>query len=84
MSSAVNAQNRLGMDANGKLGTDLFSVAGPTVAPSSGNTGSGTLTASITNANAGQGYDYQVKYQGGAYTVSRYPDGSGAVTVTSW
>ena len=84
MSSAVNAQNRLGMDANGKMGTDLFSVAGPTVAPSSGNTGSGTLTASVTNANAGQGYDYQVKYQGGAYTVSRYPDGSGAVTVTSW
>ncbi|MGM3276754.1 flagellar hook-associated protein FlgK [Ralstonia sp. 24A2] len=83
-SSAVNTQNRLGMDANGKMGSDLFSVAGPSVAPSSSNTGNGTLTATITNANAGQGYDYQVKYQGGAYTVSRYPDGSGAVTVTSW
>jgi len=84
VSASVNAQNRLGMDANGKLGADVFSVAGPSVAPSTSNTGSGALTASITNANAGQGYDYQMKFQGGAYTVSRYPDGSGAVTVTSW
>ncbi|HWV04539.1 flagellar hook-associated protein FlgK [Ralstonia sp.] len=80
----VNAQNKLGMDANGNIGTDLFSVASPSVAPSANNTGSGTLTASITNANAGQGYDYQVKYQGGAYTVSHYPDGSASVTVSSW
>ncbi|NMV39259.1 flagellar hook-associated protein FlgK [Ralstonia insidiosa] len=84
VSADVNAQNNLGMDANGKMGTNLFSVAGPTVAASSNNTGSATVTASITNANAGQGYDYQIKYQGGAYTVSHYPDGSASVTVTSW
>ncbi len=84
VSADVNAQNKLGMDANGKMGTDLFSVAGPSVAPSANNTGSATVTASITNANAGLGYDYQIKYQGGAYTVSHYPDGSASVTVTSW
>lgn len=84
VSADVNAQNKLGMDATGKMGTDLFSVANPSVAPSTNNTGSATLTASITNADAGQGYDYQVKYQGGAYTVSHYPDGSASVTVTSW
>jgi flagellar hook-associated protein 1 FlgK len=84
VSADVNTQNKLGMDANGNLGTDLFSVAGPSVAASSNNTGSATLTASITNANAGQGYDYQVKYQGGAYTISHYPDGSASQTVTSW
>ena len=84
VSADVNAQNSLGMDANGKMGTNLFSVAGPTVAASSNNTGSATVTASITNANAGQGYDYQIKYQGGASTVSHYPDGSGSVTVSSW
>ncbi|MGM3277833.1 flagellar hook-associated protein FlgK [Ralstonia sp. 24A2] len=84
VSADVNAQNSLGMDANGKMGANLFSVAGPVVAASSNNTGSATVTASITNANAGQGYDYQIKYQGGAYTVSHYPDGSASVTVTSW
>jgi len=84
VSADVNAQNKLGMDANGQMGTDLFSVAGPSVAASTNNTGSATMTASITNANAGQGYDYQIKYQGGAYTVSHYPDGSASVTVTSW
>ncbi|UZF36920.1 flagellar hook-associated protein FlgK [Ralstonia pseudosolanacearum] len=84
VSADVNTQNKEGMDLNGKLGTDLFSTAGPSVAASSSNTGTGALTATITNANAGQGYDYQVKYSGGAYTVSHYPDGSGAVTVSSW
>ncbi len=84
VSADVNAQNKLGMDATGKMGTDLFSVAGPSVAASANNTGSATVTASITNANAGLGFDYQIKYQGGAYTVSHYPDGSGSVTVSSW
>lgn len=84
VSADVNAQNQLGMDANGNMGQALFSVAGPGVAASSSNTGNATVTASITNANAGQGYDYQIKYQGGAYTVSHYPDGSASVTVTSW
>ncbi|MHA6820834.1 flagellar hook-associated protein FlgK [Ralstonia pseudosolanacearum] len=84
VSADVNTQNKEGMDLNGKLGSDLFSTAGPSVAASSSNTGTGALTATITNANAGQGYDYQVKYSGGSYTVSHYPDGSGAVTVSSW
>lgn len=84
VSADVNAQNKLGMDANGNMGANLFSVASPSVAASSNNTGSATVTASITNANAGLGYDYQIKYQGGAYTVSHYPDGSASVTVTSW
>lgn len=84
VSADVNTQNKEGMDLNGKLGSDLFSTAGPSVAASSSNTGTGALTATITNANAGQGYDYQVKYSGGNYTVSHYPDGSGAVTVSSW
>jgi len=80
----VNAQSKQGMDANGNMGTAMFSTAAPSVAASTTNTGTGALTATITNANAGQGYDYQVQFSGGNYTVSHYPSGSGAVTVASW
>ena len=49
---AFNTQNRLGMNADGNLGGDLFTL--PTFAawPFSGNTGAGTITASVA---AGQG-----------------------------
>ncbi|EGM78250.1 flagellar hook-associated protein FlgK [Rheinheimera sp. A13L] len=44
---AFNTQNRLGMNADGNLGGDLFTL--PTFAawPFSGNTGAGTITASV-------------------------------------
>ena len=50
--AAVNKQQSLGLDLNGNLGEPLFSVAGPTVYPSGSNTGSGTLTAVITDPNS--------------------------------
>jgi flagellar hook-associated protein 1 FlgK len=49
LAASVNTQQSLGLDANGQLGQALFSLAGPTVYPASGNSGSGTLTASITD-----------------------------------
>jgi flagellar hook-associated protein 1 FlgK len=52
LTASVNTQQSLGLDLNGALGTDLFSVAGPTVQGATSNTGSGTLDATITNNNA--------------------------------
>jgi flagellar hook-associated protein 1 len=46
---AVNNQQSLGLDRNGNLGGPLFSVAGPTVYPANSNTGSGSLSAAITD-----------------------------------
>jgi flagellar hook-associated protein 1 FlgK len=47
--SAVNQQQSLGLGPNGNLGGPLFSVAGPTIYAAKSNTGSGTLTAAITD-----------------------------------
>jgi flagellar hook-associated protein 1 len=52
LAQAVNTQQSLGLDLNGALGSGLFSVGGPSVLAASTNTGSGTLTAAITNTNA--------------------------------
>jgi flagellar hook-associated protein 1 len=52
VAAAVNTQQSLGLDLNGAQGGDLFSVGGPTVLADESNTGSGTLTASITDTDA--------------------------------
>ena len=52
LSSAINTQQSLGLDLNGALGGNLFSVGGPTVLSDVSNTGGGTLNVSISNTNA--------------------------------
>jgi len=49
---AFNTQNRLGMNADGNLGGDLFTLPTFNALPFSSNTGTGTITASVA---AGQG-----------------------------
>jgi flagellar hook-associated protein 1 FlgK len=52
LASATNTQQSLGLNLNGTLGTGLFSVGGPSVLAAATNTGSGTLAATITDANS--------------------------------
>jgi flagellar hook-associated protein 1 len=52
LADSVNTQQSLGLDLNGALGTNLFLVAGPSVLPAASNTGTGTLTTTITNTSA--------------------------------
>jgi flagellar hook-associated protein 1 len=47
--TAINDQQAQGVDLNGNLGTAMFNVPGPTVYSSSANTGSGSLSAAITD-----------------------------------
>jgi len=51
LSSAVNTQQSLGLDLNGALGSNLFSVGGPTVLANASNTGGGTLSTTITDTD---------------------------------
>ena len=64
------------MDLNGNLGGDLFSVAPPVVSISSSNTGSGTVTGSLVNANDLTSSDYKLIYNGAnSYSLTRLNDG---------
>jgi flagellar hook-associated protein 1 FlgK len=51
LASSVNSQQSLGLDLNGALGANLFSVGGTAVLAAATNTGGGTLSAAITNTN---------------------------------
>jgi len=81
LAASLNEQHRSGMDLRGNLGGDLFSVAQPTVLPSSSNTG--TPAASVLVSDVGQlsGVDYVLEYDGAAYSLTRTDTGA-AVPLT--
>lgn len=74
LASTVNAQHRLGQDLNGNLGGDVFTLASPVVGANGNNTGSGTLTASISDPNALTASNYRLQYDGTNYTLTRLSD----------
>ncbi|MDJ0701492.1 MAG: flagellar hook-associated protein FlgK [Woeseiaceae bacterium] len=69
--SSLNAQNRDGMDLRGDLGSDIFSIASPTILYSGNNTGSGTATAAFGDLGQLTGADYVLEYDGASYTLTR-------------
>ena len=83
---AMNTQHEAGFDANGDAGGKLFDFGSPSVLSNSKNTGSASVTASITDSSAVQATNYKVEYNGTNWTVTRLsdktsftatPDGSG-------
>ncbi|CAN0623982.1 flagellar hook-associated protein 1 FlgK [Burkholderia multivorans] len=77
----VNAQNALGIDLSGNVGSNLFSVGSPTVYANQANTGGSTLNVSFANASQPTTGDYTLSYDGAKYTLT--DAASGAVVGTS-
>jgi flagellar hook-associated protein 1 len=73
---AFNAQQALGVDANGQPGTALFAVPGPAVLPAAGGSGNATLSVTVADASALEPSDYDVRWDGSNYTVTRMADGT--------
>ncbi len=71
----VNERHRNGMDLNGKVGNDFFSIGEPEVVASRSNTGTGTLSASIADLAALGADDFVVEFDGGAYSVRNVTTG---------
>ncbi len=79
ISTLFNQQHRDGYDQNGNLGTDFFSVGGPTVLANTGNTGSATATAVVSSVANLTTDNYTVQYDGSNWTLAT-EDGSSSVT----
>lgn len=73
LAATFNDQHRLGQDQNGVLGTNFFSSATITPSSSANNTGTAVLNAAITDPNLLTTSDYQIKYDGTNYILSRVP-----------
>jgi flagellar hook-associated protein 1 FlgK len=74
---SFNQQHAAGVDLNGNPGGDFFSVGQPRALSNTNNTGSGTLSASISDYKQLTGSDYDVSLDSsGQYSVVRRDTGA--------
>ncbi len=76
LASQVNSQQASGLDLQGQVGGPMFNIGGVTTLPSTLNTGSATATATRSNAAAITSADYQLLYDGSAWTLTRTDTGA--------
>ncbi|MBR8243633.1 flagellar hook-associated protein FlgK [Burkholderia multivorans] len=72
----VNAQNALGIDLSGNVGSNLFAVGAPTVYTDTRNQGDATLSVSFSNASQPTTGDYTLSFDGTQYTLTDRATGS--------
>ncbi|MCG3117619.1 MAG: flagellar hook-associated protein FlgK [Candidatus Manganitrophus sp. SA1] len=74
----VNQQHRAGYGLDGSTGNDFFSPLAPTVTGLSGNTGSGTMAATVNDPSLLTLDSYQLTFAGANYTIQNLRTGSSA------
>jgi len=74
LADSLNKQNQLGQDLNGAMGGNLFNAAAPRVDKGALNTGTASVSASIANVSALTTSDYQLKFDGTNYSMTRLSD----------
>ncbi len=76
LASSANSQQTSGLDANGNLGTALFSVAGPVATASSNNSDATSATVSLNDIGALTSDNYVLSYTNGAYALTNASTGA--------
>ena len=71
---AMNTQHQAGFDANGAPGGKLFDFGSPAVLSNGKNTGSASVTATMTDSTKVQATNYKVEYNGTDWTITRLSD----------
>lgn len=72
--ASINQQNQSGQDLNGVLGGGLLNSAAPRVDTGVNNTGTASVTATIADVAALTTSDYQLRFDGTNYTMTRLSD----------
>ena len=76
LAGTFNAQHIKGMDADGNLGGDFFTLPTPVVFADSFNSGTATVTTSFTDVTGLEASDYRLDYDGATFTLTRLSDGT--------
>ncbi|EGT4371901.1 flagellar hook-associated protein FlgK [Cronobacter malonaticus] len=71
---AFNKQHEAGFDANGDAGKAFFKLGSAEAMSNSRNTGSASLSATITDSSAVKASDYQMAFDGSNWKVTRLSD----------
>jgi len=82
LATTVNAQHRLGVDAKGQPGTDVFTLPAVKAQAHAENTGSGAIGMQVMDASALKASAYEIAWDGTAYSVRRMADGQVTTTAT--
>jgi len=72
----VNTQNNSGLGLTGQLGPNLLSIGSPTVLNGAQNTGTETVSATISNASALAGTNYELNYTSSGWTLKSMSTGA--------
>lgn len=75
LGNEFNTQHQSGLDTNGVLGGQFFSVSTPQTFANQNNAGAATVTTSITDFSQLTSSDYELSYDGSNYTLTRLNDG---------
>jgi flagellar hook-associated protein 1 len=79
LSQTLNAQHREGMDANGNLGRDLFTLQPPSIDAAVTNTGVLALAYSGDAASTLTGDEYRLDFDGGNFILTNVSSGGSSV-----
>jgi len=82
LAQTFNDQHRLGMDLNGNLGENFFTVPKPQVTSSAFNDPASNISVDISDVNNLTTSDYRFSYDGTNYTLTRLSDNSTVSTAT--
>ncbi len=82
LSSLVNTQNEAGLDLSGAPGQALLTVGAPEVLSSNANTGTASVTASVSGLGALTTSNYYLKYDGTQWSMIDTASGA-ATTLTA-
>jgi flagellar hook-associated protein 1 FlgK len=82
LADVMNDQHNAGMDLNGDMGGDFFSVGGVDVRPHASNTGGSSATVTRTNTGALTSSDYILTNTSGGWSMRRSDGSTVAMTGT--
>lgn len=83
LAQTFNEQHQSGMDLNGNMGEDFFTVPSPNVISASTNDSSSNITVGISDFGALTSSDYRFSYDGTNYTLTRLSDNSSISTLVA-
>lgn len=69
LAQTFNDQHQLGMDMNGAMGEDFFTLPVPKVIPNTANPAGGAVAATIANVGALTTSDYLLNYNGATWSL---------------
>jgi len=78
LAQTFNAQHQLGMDLNGNMGADFFTLPAPKVISALTNNPTSNIAVGISDYSVLTTSDYQFSYDGTNYTLTRLSDNTSA------